>query len=372
MSVVTLFLSGDVMTGRGIDQVLPCPSDPRLYEPYVRDARTYAELAEGVNGPIGRAVDFSYIWGTVLAELESVGPAARIVNLETSVTVADAHWPDKSIHYRMHPANVGCLTAAKIDCCVLANNHVLDWGFLGLTETLETLHAAGLGTAGAGSDASEAEAPAIVDIPGEGRALVFACGSATSGIPAAWRAGPGKAGVNLLDELSAAAARRTAQVVERFRRPRDIVVMSVHWGENWGYTIPHEQREFAHALVDTGAVDVVHGHSSHHAKGIEVYRGKPIIYGCGDFVNDYEGISGHLHYRGDLSLAYFVGIDASNGALVDLRIKPTQMRRFSLHDASRADTEWLKNMLDHEGRPLGTRAELGADDHLTLRWQLSV
>ena len=370
MSVATLFLSGDVMTGRGIDQVLPTPSDPTLYEPYVRDARTYVELAEGVNGPIGRPVQNSYIWGTVLAELERVAPAARIVNLETSVTVADAHWPDKSIHYRMHPANVGCLTAAKIDCCVLANNHVLDWGFPGLTETLETLHAAGLRTAGAGSNASEAEAPAIVDLLGEGRVLVFACGSATSGIPAAWRAAPGKAGINLLDELSAAGARRTAQVVERFRRPRDVVVVSVHWGGNWGYAIPREQREFAHALIDTGAADVVHGHSSHHAKGIEVYRGKPIIYGCGDFLNDYEGISGHRNYRGDLSLAYFVGVDASSGLLVDLTIKPMQVRRFSLHDASEADAQWLKTMLDHEGRALGTRAELSADNRLTLRWPL--
>ena len=112
----------------------------------------------------------------------------------------------------------------------------------------------------------------------------------------------------------------------------------------------------------------MHGHSSHHAKGIEVYRGKPIIYGCGDFLNDYEGISGHRNYRGDLSLGYFVALDTRSAALVDLRIKPMQMRRFSLHDASAADAQWLKSMLDHEGRVLGTWAEVGADRRLTLRW----
>jgi poly-gamma-glutamate synthesis protein (capsule biosynthesis protein) len=309
---------------------------------------------------------------SALAELERVAPAARIINLETSVTVADENWRYKSIHYRMHPANVGCLTAAKIDCCVLANNHVLDWGFGGLTQTLDTLNAAGLLTCGAGSDAPTAAAPAAVNLAGGGRVLVFGCGSATSGIPGAWAAGPHSAGVNLLDDLSVGAAQRVARTVERFRRGGDIVVASVHWGPNWGYTIPHEQREFAHALIDAGAVDIVHGHSSHHAKGIEVYRDKPIIYGCGDFLNDYEGISGHRDYRGDLSLAYFVGVETSNGALVDLRIKPMQIRRFSLHDATAADAEWLVTMLDHVGQPLGTRVELGAGRQLALRWRPSL
>jgi poly-gamma-glutamate synthesis protein (capsule biosynthesis protein) len=85
-SLITLFLCGDVMTGRGIDQVLPQPSDPRLYEPSVKTAVRYVELAEKVNGPIPKPVDFSYIWGDALRELEQVQPAVRIINLETAVT----------------------------------------------------------------------------------------------------------------------------------------------------------------------------------------------------------------------------------------------------------------------------------------------
>ncbi len=69
---VTLFVCGDVMTGRGIDQILPHPSPPQLQESYVRDAREYVELAEQVNGPIVRPVDFRYIWGDALAELDRV------------------------------------------------------------------------------------------------------------------------------------------------------------------------------------------------------------------------------------------------------------------------------------------------------------
>ncbi len=63
-----LFLCGDVMPGRGIDQILPTPSSPELYEPYVRDARDYVALAETRSGAIARPVHHAYIWGDALAE----------------------------------------------------------------------------------------------------------------------------------------------------------------------------------------------------------------------------------------------------------------------------------------------------------------
>lgn len=143
IQTITLFLSGDVMTGRGIDQILPHPGNPRLYEGYVSSAVRYVELAEEVHGPFRRPVDFPYIWGDTLAEFRQKRPDLRIINLETAVTACEDAWPGKGIHYRMHPANVPCLTAAGIDCCVLANNHVLDWSYTGLLETLDTLRGAG-------------------------------------------------------------------------------------------------------------------------------------------------------------------------------------------------------------------------------------
>ncbi|HVY91106.1 MAG TPA: CapA family protein, partial [Bryobacteraceae bacterium] len=170
--IVTLFLCGDVMTGRGIDQILPHPSPPGLFESYVISALEYVDLAERASGPIPRRADFNYIWGEALAELDRVAPAAGIVNLETAVTTSSDHTP-KGINYRMHPANIRCLTAAKIDCCVLANNHVLDWGRAGLEETLHTLRGAGFGTAGAGRNLNEALAPCIINA-GAARILVFA------------------------------------------------------------------------------------------------------------------------------------------------------------------------------------------------------
>jgi poly-gamma-glutamate capsule biosynthesis protein CapA/YwtB (metallophosphatase superfamily) len=103
---LTVFLCGDVMTGRGIDQVLPHPSDPRIHEPSVHDARAYVRLAEAANGPVPRPVEFPYIWSDALRELALIAPVARIVNLETSITRIDDYWRGTGINYRVHPDNV--------------------------------------------------------------------------------------------------------------------------------------------------------------------------------------------------------------------------------------------------------------------------
>lgn len=362
---VTLFLCGDVMTGRGIDQVLPYPNDPHLCEPFVRSAVEYVRLAEAAHGPIPRPMDFAYVWGDALGELARAD--ARIVNLETSVTTS-ADCAPKGINYRMHPKNAPCLAAAGIDCCVLANNHVLDWGRPGLLETLETLADVPIKGAGAGRDAEAAAAPAALEIAGKGRVLVFAFGAMTSGIPRAWAAGADRPGVNVLPDLSERTASRVADGVRRARRPGDVVVASIHWGENWGYRVPRDQIAFAHWLIGEAGVDVVHGHSSHHPKAIEVHAGKPILYGCGDFLNDYEGIGGYEEFRGDLALMYFLAIRPGDGRLRRLWMIPLRIQRFRLERAPRADAAWLADVLSREGKGFGTRVELEADDALTLAW----
>ncbi|HQG31720.1 MAG TPA: CapA family protein, partial [Deltaproteobacteria bacterium] len=149
---VTLFLCGDVMTGRGIDQILPCPGDSTIHESYMLSAFGYVELAETVHGDIPWPVDFSYIWGDALKIFEQMTPDVKIINLETAITRSDEYWKGKGINYRMNPGNIPCLTAAGIDCCSLANNHVLDWGYDGLLETVETLKKVRIKSAGAGRD----------------------------------------------------------------------------------------------------------------------------------------------------------------------------------------------------------------------------
>ncbi|MHC4429547.1 MAG: CapA family protein [Planctomycetota bacterium] len=367
-NVITLFLCGDVMTGRGIDQVLPHPSPPRLYEPYVKSALTYVEMAEQANDPIPKPVDFPYVWGDALAELERMRPDARIINLETSLTRSEEAEP-KGINYRMSPENVGCITAAGIDCCVLANNHVLDWGSSGLSETLQTLRNAGVKTAGAGSDLRQAEAPAVLEVPGKGRVVVFSFGETSSGIPREWAAAADRPGVNLLEDLSGRTVARIAGQVTAAKRPGDTVVASVHWGGNWGYHIPREQQDFAHGLIDEAGVDIVYGHSSHHPKRIEVYQGKLILYGCGDFINDYEGIAGYEEYRDDLVLMYFPAIEPESRKLVDLRMTPLQIKNFRLNRPSRSDRQWLRRVLERESHGFGVHLEEAGDAGVWLRWR---
>jgi poly-gamma-glutamate synthesis protein (capsule biosynthesis protein) len=367
-NLVTLFLCGDVMTGRGIDQVLPHPSAPRLYEFSATSARDYVRIAEEKNGPILKPVDFAYPWGDALEELERAAPDARIVNLETAVTRSEDAEP-KGINYRMHPDNVPCLTAAKIDCCVLANNHVLDWGRAGLEETLSALRHAGIRHAGAGHNLADAQAPAVLELPEKGRVLVFGFGTESSGVSRHWRATDRTPGVNVLTDLTEQEVRRVAEHVQAWKRSGDVVVASIHWGENWGYDVPREQARFAHRLIDSAAVDVVHGHSSHHPKGIEVYRNKPILYGCGDFINDYEGIGGYEEYRDDLTLMYFVTLDRTAGRLVRLEMIPMQMRRFRLRRTTPDDAQWLRDTLDRECARRGVKVRLADGQRLSLDWQ---
>jgi poly-gamma-glutamate synthesis protein (capsule biosynthesis protein) len=325
-------------------------------------------LAEEAHGPIARPVELAYIWGDALDALKRAAPDVRIVNLETAITTSEDYWKGKGIHYRMHPKNVACLTAANIDCCVLANNHVLDWGYAGLRETVETLTGAGIKTAGAGQTGDAAEQPAVLDVPDKGRVLVFSFGSPSSGIPPAWAASGDRPGVSFLHDMSAATVQRIAGRIRAAKQPGDIVVASIHWGDNWGYRIPNAHTAFAHRLIDEAGVDVIHGHSSHHPKGIEVYRGRPILYGCGDLLNDYEGIHGYEEFRPDLALMYLVRIEPSTRTLGSVEMIPTQTKRLRVNRATAEDARGLTGVLDRQCQPLGSHVEL-QDGMLVLRWR---
>jgi poly-gamma-glutamate capsule biosynthesis protein CapA/YwtB (metallophosphatase superfamily) len=362
-----LSLCGDVMTGRGIDQALPHPGSPVLFEPCVRDAREYVVLAEKANGPIQLPVTSDYIWGDALQEWEGAKVDLRIINLETAITSADTAWPGKGIHYRMNPRNIDCLSTAGISGCALANNHTLDWGYEGLFEALRTLDSAGIAYAGAGENADEAAMPAVLDVPGKGRVLLFSFGSVTSGIPFEWRATNICPGVNLLDDLSEATAARTAIRMRAFQQPGDLLIASIHWGSNWGYNIPPKQIAFAHRLIEEG-VAIVHGHSSHHVKAIEIFKKRLILYGCGDFLTDYEGISGYESFRSDLALLYLVEFDSPSGQLMSARLVPMRMRHFRLERVSAADAFWLCDLLNSIGASCDTYVRLTGDDNMLLEW----
>ena len=191
-------------------------------------------------------------------------------------------------------------------------------------------------------------------LPARPRVLVFSFGAVTSGIPRSWAATTDIPGVNLLTQLSEAAALRAAEYIVSIKQPGDLAIVSLHWGSNWGYEIPEEQQRFARTLIDRANVSIIHGHSSHHAKAIEVYHKRLILYGCGDFLNDYEGIRGYEEYRSDLALMYFVDIEATTGDLAAFEIIPLQIRNFRLERPSRQDIEWMHQTLQRECRQFET------------------
>jgi poly-gamma-glutamate synthesis protein (capsule biosynthesis protein) len=198
--------------------------------------------------------------------------------------------------------------------------------------------------------------------------LVYGFAIEDSGTPAAWCASERRSGVNWFDDLSNRTVDVIAHQVDLHRRDGDLVVASIHWGPNWGFAIDTEQRRFARKLLERADVDLVHGHSAHHVKGIEVHEGKLILYGCGDFLNDYEGIGGNAAYRGELSLMYFPVLDGGSGKLRELVMTPTRTRRFRVNRAAPEESSWLFATLNRAGRPLGTAVEMQSDGTFRLQW----
>jgi poly-gamma-glutamate capsule biosynthesis protein CapA/YwtB (metallophosphatase superfamily) len=144
-----------------------------------------------------------------------------------------------------------------------------------------------------------------------------------------------------------------------------VIVTSIHWGGNWDYHIRDEEIRFAHQLIEHG-IAVVHGHSSHHVKTAEIYKDRLVLYGCGDFLNDYEGISGYEVFRSDLTLMYLPAIDPRRDQLVETQLVPMRIARFRPNRGAEADAKWFCGLLNQLGAPLGTRCELASNQTLTL------
>nr|WP_255396479.1 CapA family protein [Mycobacterium sp. E3247] len=364
--VVTVLLGGDVMLGRGVDQILPHPGDPELREHYLRDAGGYVRLAERANGPIPRPVDWRWPWGEVLTLLDEAALDVRLINLETTITARGEFAHGKAVCYRMHPDNLPALTALRPDVCALANNHILDFGRHGLAHTVSALTGAGIRGVGAGADLPTARQPVVLDIPNKRRVTVGSVAMPSAGVPVSWAAHHDRPGVRLIRDASVrGVADEVAADVLADKRDGQIAIVSVHWGSNWGYALAESDVAFAHRLIDAG-VDVVHGHSSHHPRPIEIYRGRPILYGCGDVIDDYEGIGGHEAYRADLRLLYLTRTDPATGELVSLQMIPLRVRRMRLERAPRDEAEWLRATIEQASSRFGLRVVTRPDDLLEV------
>lgn len=364
----TLFFCGDVMTGHGIDPLLHPSDSLSPAERSVMAALEYVRQAEAAqpDTPLPRPVCFEYPWGDALALLKREQPDVRLVNLEATITARGTPVASRA-HARLPPQHVPTLAALGVDGAVLANHHALDWGRDGLRDTLTALHEAGITSIGAGHDRAEAEQEGQWLVPGKARVRLFAFGHSSSGLPADWAAEEGRPGINWLPALDSAAVALIAQRIRANRREGDITVVSLHWGGCWGYEVGDEQRAFAHALIDEAGVDVVWGHCSHHPRPIEVYRGRLILYGVGDFQGEASG-GGHEDFRPDLAALYLPRL-GPDGSLRELRLWPLCVHLFRLKRAGASDSHWLARTLSRAGKPLGTGLDLQGDGSLRLVWQ---
>lgn len=322
--MLTLALIGDVMLGRGVDAAL-------------------------------RHMPPQDVWGDVLPHLLQAD--LRIANLECALTPHLQPWTRnwKMFHFRADPAAVRCLQAAHIDACSLANNHTLDFEERGLHDTLRTLDAAGIGHAGAGIDAIEAAAPALLDVSGASPCRV-ALLAFTDNEPD-FAAGEAQPGTNYLEvSLASDALLRVADSIARARAlGADWVVFSNHWGANFIERPAPDFRRFAQRVIELGA-DVYYGHSAHICQGIEIHQGRPILYDTGDFIDDYA-VDPVL--RNDHSCLFKLMFEA--GALRRIELIPVSLEFAQVALARGEDFEDIASRMQQLCAELGTRLERQAD-----------
>jgi poly-gamma-glutamate capsule biosynthesis protein CapA/YwtB (metallophosphatase superfamily) len=223
-----------------------------------------------------------YPWGDTLALFQRAN--LRLCNLECALSNRGVPWTasQKAFHFRSDATNTAVLCAAHIDAVSLANNHALDYGDEALTDTLALLDAAAIQHAGAGRTLEEAAKLAVIQTSA-GRIGLLAF---TDNEPE-WEATPSRPGVHYVPvDLRDSRAERLLERVRYTRTAVDFLIVSAHWGPNWGSVPPPEQVPFGHALIDAGA-DVVFGHSGHVVRGIELYHQRPVLYCAGDFIDDY-------------------------------------------------------------------------------------
>jgi poly-gamma-glutamate synthesis protein (capsule biosynthesis protein) len=298
------------------------------------------------------------VWGDLLDRLR--GLDGLLVNLECCISDRGRRWERtrRAFHFRASPGWArDALDRAGVDCCVLANNHVLDFGEVALIDTLEHLDGAGIARAGAGRSREEAFAPAGFEAGGTAVAVV----SLTDNSPeyAATATRPGTAYVEMdAEDPDTRDAVGDALSEARGTDP-DLIVASLHWGPNMVAEPPPEFRAVARWLVDQG-VDVVHGHSAHVFQGIEVYDGRPILYDTGDFVDDYA-VDDRL--RNDRSFLFELTV--RDGALAELRLVPTEIDDFAVHVAGGEAAAWSRERMRSLSAAFGTDFEREGD-HLVL------
>ena len=329
---------------------MPRESDSTREESRTGDLSKSFQLAIVGDCMLGRGVDQSlqrqspaHPWGDTLPLFQ--GADARICNLECVMSDRGTPWSEypKAFHFRTAAKNVAVLTAAGMNAVSIANNHVLDYGYDALLEMLQVLDAAHIAHSGAG--ANSAEAAQIARFEARGRRLGLL--AFTDNEPP-WEATSQRPGTLYVPvDLQDHRAERLLEIV-RGRKQLDVLIVSVHWGGNWGYMPPTEHVQFAHALVDAGA-DIIFGHSSHVFRGIECYKHGLILYSTGNFVDDY---SVDPVERNDQSFMFLA--ELGREGLNRLRLYPTTINYCQANRAGAEEAQEIAAKMQELCNAMGT------------------
>ena len=243
---VTLMAVGDVMLGR-----------------------TIGEMIENE----GTAAPFQFVAETLMSADITIG------NLECPITSRGEAEP-KTYTFRAPTGAGDSLAQAGFDLVSLANNHVLDFGSIGLEDTLKNLSTAGVHSVGAGMNKSQAYAPVFLEI--DGLRLAFL---AFADIPPAdydyqvWEAGPNKPGIAWAHSVE------VREGIIHAKENADVVIVLVHNGYEIVQNVFSAQQEIARVAIDSGASLVIGSHP-HVLQRIESYKDGLIAYSMGNFVFD--------------------------------------------------------------------------------------
>ena len=298
------------------------------------------------------------VWGDVLDRLRALD--GLFINLECCLSTRGERWTrtHRPFHFRADPDRaVSALEATGVDWANLANNHLLDYGETALRDTLDHLDSASVAHSGAGRNLETAREPAVVEVGDSRIALV----SATDNTPefGADESNPGTAYLDLRDERESREV-LASQLARARERDPDLLVASLHWGPNMVEEPPRRFRTLARWLSERGA-DLIHGHSAHVFQGVELHDGTPILYDCGDFVDDYAVDS---EFRNDRSFLFEV--EVRSGGVEELRLLPTEIGNFSVYGASASAAGWSSERIQTLSKPFGTGFDTD-DEELVLR-----
>lgn len=208
-----------------------------------------------------------------------------IANLEGALTERGDPWP-KGYNFRTPPRFASGLRDAGIDLVSLANNHAMDYGAIGLEDTLDALDGAGVVRAGAGRSALEAAAPVYIEAGGMRVAFIGCVATPDEGGGFSirqWAAGAASAGLSVCDE-----AALRAWIAEA-RRQSDFVIVIAHAGTEYVTAPDPTQQRIAQTVIEAGA-DAYIGHHAHVVQPVELDGRQLVAWGLGNFIFDLDPV----------------------------------------------------------------------------------